>query len=285
MYRHAQNAIDAGDGDTRLAALRRRVAANPDDLAARMELAKAYTAAGYPDLAIEHYRVALLRFPESAELVIQLARNLRSLNMPLEARMTLEQFVARQPAASGEVLGWLGILQDEAREYTAGEASYRAAIERQPSSDWLHNNLGYNLLLQGRNQEAAAEFRQALTINSSSALARNNLGLAVAADPKDALLHWESVSDPATAHNNLAAVLIEKGSYAEARKELEVALRYKPDHQAALSNLHLVSELDGGAVVMHLPAAGITFWRRFLQVLIGDSTPKASGGPATAASQ
>ena len=184
------------------------------------------------------------------EMAIATANRLK----PAFVIVTLEQFVARQPAASGEVLGWLGILQDEAREYPAAETNHRAAIDRQPGFDWLHNNLGYNLLLQGKSQEAAAEFRQALTINASSALARNNLGLALAADSKDALLQWQSVSDPATVHNNLAAILIEQGRYSEARKELNLALGYKPDHMAALANLALCSDLDGKPAQVVLPA-------------------------------
>src|SRR5688500_10222235 len=94
------------------------------------------------------------------------------------------------------------------------EKSYRAAIEKQPGSDALHNNLGYNLLLPGRNQEAAAEFRRALEIAPASVLARNNLGLAMVSDPQDTMLSWQSVDDRASAHNNLAAMLTQKGNYA-----------------------------------------------------------------------
>ena len=39
----------------------------------------------------------------------------------------------------------------------------------------LHNNLGYNLTLQGKRSEAAAEFHRALAIDGNSEIARNNL--------------------------------------------------------------------------------------------------------------
>jgi Flp pilus assembly protein TadD len=39
----------------------------------------------------------------------------------------------------------------------------------------LHNNLGYNLTLQGKRGEAAAEFHRALAIDGNSEIARNNL--------------------------------------------------------------------------------------------------------------
>jgi Flp pilus assembly protein TadD len=249
-----------------------------------MELAGAYILSGFPDMAVEHYRAAASRFPESAEVVIQLAKTLRIMQLPDESKATLEQFIARSADPSPEVLSWLGILQDQAGEYALAEKSYRAALEKQPGSDLLHNNLGYNLLLQGRNQEAAAEFRRALEIAPGSVLARNNLGLALASDPQDAMLSRQSVDDRASAHNNLAAMLIEKGNYADARRQLELALGYKNDHQAALKNLDIVSELDGGATALSWPLAN-AFWRRFLYILIGDNPPKSVGGTVNSASQ
>ncbi len=101
----------------------------------------------------------------------------------------------------------------------AGEKAHRAALELDPKRDSLHNNLGYNLLQQGKAKEAAAEFREALKLKPDSEVARNKLGMALAADPdpagsNDAILHWQSVSDPATAHSNMAALLIRQKRYA-----------------------------------------------------------------------
>ena len=127
-----------------------------------------------------------------------------------------------------------------------GEPAHRKAVELAPGQDTLHNNLGYNLLMQKKSEEAAAEFREALRLNPASLVARNNLGLALAnSNAAQAVATWQSAADPATAHNNLAAVWIEKGNYAEARKELDIALGYNKSHPAALKNLELVSRLDG----------------------------------------
>ena len=77
----------------------------------------------------------------------------------------------------------------------------------------------------------------------------------------------QSISDPATAHSNLAAMLIEQGKYAEARKELEVALGYNKAHAAALANLKLVSELDNKPAVM--PAKPVrTRWGKFRSAVL-----------------
>jgi Flp pilus assembly protein TadD len=287
INRQVRNAVDAGDGDVRLTAMRRRIAANPDDLAARIDLAKAYAASGFPDIALEHYRVAAVRFPESAAIAVELARTLRLMKLPAEARLTLDRFVSSHTDAPADVLSWLAIIHDESAEYGAAEKYHRAAVEKRPNADSLHNNLGYNLLLQGRNTEAAAEFKQALEIAPQSVVARNNLGVATASDPANAVMQWQRVSDPATAHNNMAAVLIEKGNYAEARRELDRALRYRADHQAALNNLQLVSELDGAAAQLRRAELANSIWRRFLYLLVGESTAKPdaelNGGGAESA--
>src|SRR5713101_4995926 len=166
MERQIANAVDAGDGDYRVRLLRQRMAADPENLAVRIELIEYYTRAGYPELALEHCRLAAARFPESAEIQLSLAKCLRKINM-------------------------------------TREASHGSALALNPKLDYLHNNLGYNLLMQRRPSEAAFEFRQALQLKPDSETARNNLGMALAETPRDAVLHWQSISDPATAHSNM----------------------------------------------------------------------------------
>lgn len=250
--RQIQNAHDAGDGDYQLRVLRGQVAASPDDVSARLELAAAYQQRGYPDVALEICRLAAQRFPQSGEVQLALVRALRALNHRPEAIAGLQAFLDAHPQTSPQYYSWLGILRDESGQWSEGEPAHRKAVGIAPSLDYLHNNLGYNLLMQKKPAEAAVEFREALRLNPASALAHNNLGMAMASqdDKAQALSNWQSATDPATAHNNLAAVLIEKGNYAEARKELELALGYNKAHPAALKNMELVSRLDGNPATM-----------------------------------
>ncbi len=243
--RQVTNAQDAGDGDILVKALRDNLIAHPDDLAVRLELGKAYQKRGYPELAIEHYRLAAAKFPKSAETQLLLAKGLRSEGRPFEAADTLEVFLDDHPQTLPKYSSWLGIMRDELGEWTRGEAAHRAALALSPTHDDLHNNLGYCLLMQGRKDEAAEEFRAALKVRPDSKLARNNLASALAAKPAEAVSNLQTGSDPATAHNNMAALLIEQNKYAEARKELELALGYNKVHSAALNNLKLISMLDG----------------------------------------
>src|SRR5262245_8012536 len=63
--RQTTNAVDAGDGDLEIANLRKAMMSRPDDVEARLRLADAYLARGFPDVSLEHYRLAAERFPSS----------------------------------------------------------------------------------------------------------------------------------------------------------------------------------------------------------------------------
>jgi tetratricopeptide (TPR) repeat protein len=262
--RQVRNAIDAGEGDLQFRQLRQKVAAEPDNIAARLELAKAYRERGLHEVALEISRLATARFPESGPAQLSLVRDLRDVNRREEAITTLEAFLKAHPQTSPEYYSWLGILRDEGKLWPLGEPAHRKAVGLAPGTDYLHNNLGYNLLMQKKNEEAAAEFREALRLNPASELARNNLGLALAQSnaTAQAVASWQSTSDPASAHNNLAVVWMEKGNYAEARKELELALSYDKTNAAVLKNLELVSRISGTPATAKLEQPPATHWAR-----------------------
>jgi Flp pilus assembly protein TadD len=287
MRRQAINAVDAGDGDLRVRALRQKMAAEPDNLAVRLELARHYEQMGFPEVAGEHYRLAAVQFPNDPQIRIAYSRLLRAQGMHAEASAGLTRFLEGRKQVPELAAAWslLGILRDEMGDLKSAEGAHRTAVELRPDQDSFHNNLGYNLLLQGIHADAAAEFRRALAIQPNSQIARNNLGLALASQPREAVTQWQSVSDPASAHSNLAAVLIEKGQYADARRELDIALGYKRDHPAALRNLQLVSELDGGEAAL-AERAFDPWWKRFGRALgrtvVGYDAPETKEASQTA---
>jgi Flp pilus assembly protein TadD len=243
--RQIVNAQDAGEGDYQVRMLRQRMAAEPDNLQVRLDLAKRYEAVGSPELALEHYRLAAARFPDSSEIHLLLAKSLRQAGQLAQAAAALETFLQSHPQKTPECSSWLGIVRDEMRQLPDAERAHRDALALAPGADYLHNNLGYNLLMQGKNDAATAEFQAALRLNPRSVVARNNLSLALANKPEQAVQNLLAVTDTASAHNNMAALLIEQGRYEEARKELDLALGYNRNHTAALNNLRLVSQLDG----------------------------------------
>ena len=297
MKRQIQNAVDAGDGDVIARSLRQQLEKNPGNLETRLELAAHYKKAGSPELAIEHYRLAAERFPDSQKVTLLLAEAMTNDGQTRDALQLLERFAEKKAPESSEIPSWIGILRDELGELKSAESAHRSALSFAAYSALLHNNLGYNLLLQGRHEDAAKEFGEALKISPRYELARNNLGVALASrpqgQPNEAVMQWQSVSDPATAHNNLAAVLIEQGKYSEARGELDAALRNRQGYPPALRNLALVAELDGRAATMpRRKDPAVSNWKRLARgvrwVFVGPvdnpgPSQRNEGQPATAA--
>jgi Flp pilus assembly protein TadD len=159
-----------------------------------------------------------------------------------EAIPLLESFAKEKKSASA----WnqLGLLYDAAGDLGSGEKAFQEGLALSPRSDRLHNNLGYNLLLQQKGEPAAIEFQKALEVNPASAVTRNNLGVALArlGDLQGALTQFEAAADPATAHNNLAVVLLESGQYEQSRDELVKALALRHSFGPAMENFKLVME-------------------------------------------
>ncbi len=187
----------AGEGDYVLRSLQARVAAEPDNLPLRLELARHYQELGSHELALEHCRLAALRFPDSAEVQIVIAKCYRAMGLRAAAAAGLEAYLAKHPQKTPELHSWLGILRDEVGEFQRGEAAHRAALEVAPNQDRLHNNVGYNLLQQNKPAEAAEHFRRALALAPDSVIARNNLGLALASQPAEAELDGQPTAIPA----------------------------------------------------------------------------------------
>ena len=132
------------------------------------------------EVALEISRLAVARFPQSGEAQLALVRDLRDVNRRSEAIAGLEGFLKAYPESGAEYYSWLGILRDESGLWQLGEPAHRKALEIAPAVDYLHNNLGYNLLMQKKTDEAAREFEEALKLNPGSQMARNNLGIALA---------------------------------------------------------------------------------------------------------
>lgn len=279
MQRQVQNAVYAGDGDPEIRNLRKRLAANANDLDARIMLARLYAQRNLPDLALEHYRLAAAQFPDSIIAALSLATTLREMGEPYEALKSARQFLDRHPNGGWELLALAGIIEDDQSDYAAAEKDHRAALALDAGRSALHNNLGYNLLLQQKPGPAAAEFQRAIELDPHSEIAHNNLATALAdqSRSKEAIAEWERVAGAAAAHNNLAAVLIEQGRYPEARAELQAALEARRDFAPALANLQLVAERDGNSATLPPVPPHVNLWKRFTSTFGTVGAPKGAG--------
>lgn len=310
IQRQILNAVDAGDGDVTVRLLREQMAARPSDLSIRLELADHYKKLGYPELSLEHYSLAAERFPDDHRLMLLLAQSLDEQGMKDAAATKLNQFLVNHKPLSPELPAWLGILRDELGDHEAAEPWHRDAIALNPSNSKLHNNLGYNLMLQGKRQEAITELRKSLALDEQSQAAHNNIGQALIreggpTERAEALEHWLKVTgDKAAAHNNAAAALMDLGSYDQAREELSAALRVNRNFMPALKNLALLASLDGKPAALPVtPPPGVaekpkggkaneatspkrqTVWRRILGMPPPKANPPAAAGGGTLASK
>ncbi|MBV9742380.1 MAG: tetratricopeptide repeat protein, partial [Acidobacteriia bacterium] len=152
--RQVNNATDAGEGDPEARRLRERLAADANDLDARLSLARLYARQGHPDLALEHYRFAAERFPDSVPVTLALAKTLREMGQSGPALEILRQGMSKHPEANWELLSLQGILDDEQGDHGEAETAFRKAAALEPARAAVHNNLGYNLLLQEKFPEA-----------------------------------------------------------------------------------------------------------------------------------
>jgi protein O-mannosyl-transferase len=133
----------------------------------------------------------------------------------------------------------------QSRAYAAAfrseEALWTVAVERNPDAWLARNNLGRELLQEGRPGDAEGQFREAVRIQPDSPEAHANLGNALDAlglsllrsrSFSEAAREFRSAiaSDPAhaTAHNNLGLALAGMGRLPEAVAEYRAALALDP---------------------------------------------------------
>jgi len=241
FQQQTQGAFDPLTGDRRIQTMQARLKLNPQDSAARLELAVVYENYGLNEDAFDQY-MQVVKAEPAEPAVLGLGRTARTTARSVDAVPLVEAFAAIHPSAAS----WneVGLLYDAARNLKSGEIAFRNSILQDESSDRSHNNLGYNLLLQNDTAAAEVEFRRALELNPKSATSRNNLGVLLArrGNLAGALEQFQATADAATAHNNLAVVLLEAGQYEQSRQELVKALAIRHYFAPALANFKLVQD-------------------------------------------
>ncbi|MCL6545348.1 MAG: tetratricopeptide repeat protein, partial [Bryobacteraceae bacterium] len=177
---------------------------------------------------------------------------LAMLGILVPAAAGLARFPARMPAAqvATSILMplALGVLSwQQSGAYRDVEALYRQTLARNPAAFFVRLNLGSERFKQGRVEEAAEEFEQAVRLKPDSAEALENLGNALAALPGRlpeavATLRKAIEYNPRSAeiHNNLGLALLSlPGHQEEAAAAFRRAIQLKPDFAPAHNNLGL----------------------------------------------
>lgn len=139
------------------------------------------------------------------------------------------------------LLGWRSSQQIQVWRHTA--TLFTHALQVNPRSAVAHNNLGLALAQQGNVPQAIAHYTQALQLKATMPEAHYNLADALAAkgELNAASAHYTTAlrlkPSWAEAHNNLGTALAKQGKADEAIAHYTEALRLKPDWALPYNNL------------------------------------------------
>jgi tetratricopeptide (TPR) repeat protein len=167
---------------------------------------------------------------------------LKALHRPAEAIPFFAKALALDPDYIPAHMNLADSLADEGKNDEAAR-EYRMALQLDPRQVDAHCNLACVLAAQGRTSEAMAELRLALRLRPSDASSHCNLGNLLMDQGKwdEAAAEYRAAlaSKPGSPeiHSNLGAVLALQGRRDEAMNEFNEALRLAPDFTQAKDRL------------------------------------------------
>jgi len=147
------------------------------------------------------------------------------------------------PAVYGIVLAALGVLLwQHCHIYENNVVLWNDTLSKNPTAWMAHNNLGNEVLREGRIEEAIRRYKTAIRLAPKQPVIYYNLGTVYAKQGRirdaemqfrQALRLWPEYPD---AHANLAVVLAAQGKDDEAYEHYKAALKYDPRHANAHYN-------------------------------------------------
>jgi predicted CXXCH cytochrome family protein len=208
-------------------AIARRQASRPEFY---LELGDAYSNTNQFSKAVESYRQALARKPNSAVFLRRMANALRSSGQPQQALDVLLHATQAEPA-DAEAFYDLGLLQSDLGRKPEAIASLRKATELDPEFADAQNSLGAVLAETGQSGPAETAIRAALRIAPTLAAAHANLAnlLAYRNDLAEAAWHFEHAGNKAADQFNYGVTLARMNRLADAERHIEAALKDDPN--------------------------------------------------------
>jgi protein O-mannosyl-transferase len=145
---------------------------------------------------------------------------------------------------AGFLCVWLAVASHRyAGIFRNGQTLWTYALERNPNSSFVENDLGKAMFLEGHVAEAAAHYARALQLDPRDAEAHYNLAniLGDSGRISESIAEYEQTIKLKPklyeAYNNLGLVLAKAGRPFEAIAEYQATLRLKPDSFEARCNL------------------------------------------------
>jgi tetratricopeptide (TPR) repeat protein len=249
--------------DRRVAELHDRLRAHPDDRDARWELGRAYAAIGDGKEAVVEFNAILQYAPNDIGAIVQLGLAEKANGDLEKAQCWLDRALAlddKSPLVHqyiGEVLYNRG-LNDQAL------TALHRSIELSPDNSDAHYLIGFVLGDLGRHEEARISTKRAIQLNPSLSRAQANLSIdrynsaryneLVPERQERRSSQLELSTDGHLAHYNLGLAFRQKGYYAEALKEYQLALDRQEDEnlvRQAMAEVHLLKKDASAAIELY----------------------------------
>jgi Flp pilus assembly protein TadD len=206
---------------------------------------------GQLKLSRERYEDALASFKQAEAFDATKADSLEGQGIALsllgrsdEAVAALEKAVALKPSA-WRAWNALGSEYDSRRLWPKADAAYERAITESNRAPIALNNRGFSRLLQGRPDDAAKDFVEALGKKPDLSAARTNLRLAIAMRGEyERAVAGGTQDGEAGILNNAGFAAMMRGDYAAAEDLFDRAMRAKGEYYGrAATNLQLARSL------------------------------------------
>jgi Flp pilus assembly protein TadD len=245
-----------------------------------LALPEAAYKAGHYDDALGLYRDLLVRDPDNSQVKLGIADCELASNNPVVANQ-LYQELANIPSIHARVVqgqgiallrlgqygpaekslkeavtadaklwrAWnaLGALYDANQKWDDADQAYAKALSLAPRSAFIHNNLGFSLLSQGKAAQAIKSFQTALQIDPSLQPAQMNLRIALALVGRyDEATAGVEGPDLPTTLNNVGFAAMARGDYAKAEAFLTQSINSSSSYEETASkNLEELKVIAG----------------------------------------
>ena len=223
---------------------RHRIASNPSDANAHLELANLVAARGDLEEAARHYKEAIRLKPNDPIAELNLGAVLEKQGLLDEAMGHYERALRLKPGYAKAHLN-LGNVLVAKGNLKGAVTHYLDALRQDPNYGKVHYNLANALERLGKIDDAIQHYREAIRLEPTRFEARYNLAnlLSERGDLDEAIELFRQASrlNPgfAPTHNNLAIALYKRGDYKDAWQEVHLCIKYggkpHPDFIRALS--------------------------------------------------
>jgi Flp pilus assembly protein TadD len=201
----------------------------PKSVGALVGVGKAFYAEGNLSKAQEAFATALKEDPGNISSLLYSGKIDRRQGNPDAALDELGKALEKKKN-DPEIMTELAGTYDDLGQESRAELLFRQVVKITPDQAASYNNLGYNLLLQGRYSEAISSLSRAYAIDPKDKTVQCNLGAAYALSSNDesALKVFKYAVGKAEAYNNLGYFSMVNGHYGAAERYFARALQIKP---------------------------------------------------------